>query len=195
MPSSEREESDSTSSPSPSDCGTADEMFHQLIETAPAEDLRLALQRTTRTFSDTDQVNKLLSGLRHRRAEEESHPRGSRKRSHSETPEVCAGCEKEYDEAENVPGCCRFYRYHPGKTFCDDERRRVCSCDVLGEPEADGDANHWTDMDEWFPRDFEDNRAGYIFSCCEEDGNSEGCARYVHVSAEMARVSKRHRSY
>ena len=95
-----------------SDHGTTGDVVQQLIDTAPAEDLRVALKSVARSHSEEDLVITALSDMRRERAKQTSAPEGSCKRKALQT---CAGCEEEYDEAKNKAGACRYYRYHPGQ--------------------------------------------------------------------------------
>ncbi|MCJ1265609.1 hypothetical protein MMC22_005489 [Lobaria immixta] len=89
---------------------------------------------------------------------------------------MCENCAEEFDVADNLKGyCC----WHDGEL----------------EPDYDGD--FWADHDERCHGiiDTEDMRSvypeGFIYSCCDGDGHSEGCKTGRHVEQDL--ISKRPR--
>ncbi|KAI0430439.1 hypothetical protein F5Y09DRAFT_331017 [Xylaria sp. FL1042] len=78
---------------------------------------------------------------------------------------ICLNCNEPFSEDDNRPDACR---HHPGEMEVNDEA--------------------WEDCDDWpsecDPRnteeDKEDNPEGYIWDCCEQSGDSAGCALGSH---------------
>ncbi|KAK3989439.1 hypothetical protein QBC44DRAFT_369945 [Cladorrhinum sp. PSN332] len=83
---------------------------------------------------------------------------------------VCTQCGEFFFEVENEEGDCV---YHPGK------------------PEMNDDHSTWDDWEEW--RDgrlddptiyFDELPEGFIYTCCNQQGDAEGCAESRYVSKD-----------
>ena len=89
--------------------GGYEETLNQLIATAPIEDLRKALIGVTRLHEDQIRAVNIFADLRQKQAKA---TKPSRKRKSTRN---CAGCSRDFDEADNVEGSCTYYHRHPGK--------------------------------------------------------------------------------
>lgn len=104
---------------------------------------------------------------------------------------TCTNCEEEFDITQNESGDCV---YHPGKSagsripddFMAASMELILTCRIE-ETEVDYDGDAWADHDEdWHGTiDSEEMRRefpeGFIYPCCDKNGESEGCKTSRHI--------------
>ncbi|KAF5492270.1 hypothetical protein CGCS363_v010561 [Colletotrichum siamense] len=84
---------------------------------------------------------------------------------------VCSRCHERVEGDKQDPDACK---YHPGEFELDESSKEWDSIDIWDE-------NDWEQLED-DPCWKEDKPDGFKWSCCERNGNVEGCERGPHIT-------------
>lgn len=104
---------------------------------------------------------------------------------------VCETCKEEFDVLDNRSGSCRWHDGENAKDFTlsDTSASLHLVNSQLGDPERNYEywTNHYEPEDGEIDTDEmrEKHPEGFIYGCCEEDGDSRGCQKGRHVEPDI----------